>query len=119
MNQYEVPALIADQFPETSADIVYQSTIGNIYHTMSVLSHFMRKKIIAHQFNKVFKCLRLADYIYANGNTEVKTAVENTFIYSFSQVSQSCNRKEWDLVKAHIPVPLYTIYIRQVIGYGS
>jgi hypothetical protein len=119
MNQYEVPALIADKFPETNSEIIYQATIGNAYQTMSVFSQFMRKKVIAHQFSKVFKCLQLADYIYAHGNAEVKNAVENAFIYSFSQASQSCNKKEWALVKAHIPARLYTIYIKQVIGYGS
>jgi hypothetical protein len=119
MNQYEVPALIADKFPETNNDIIYLSAIGNVYQTMSVFSQFMRKKVIAHQFGKVFKCLQLADYIYAHGNPAVKNAVENAFVYSFSQASQSCNKNEWDLVKAHIPARLYTIYIKQVIGYGS
>ena len=119
MNQYEVPALIADQFPETSGDIVYLATIGNIYQTMTVFSRFMLKKAIAHQFNKVIKCLQLAEHMYTHGNDAVKNAVENTFVYSLSQVSQCCNKKEWALVKSHIPAPLYTIYIKQVIGYGS
>ncbi len=119
MNQYEVPALIADKFPETNGEIFYHVTIGNIYQTMFEFSRFMRKKVMVHQFSKVFKWLRLADYIYAHGNTEVKNAVESAFIYSFSQTSQCCNKKEWALVKAHIPARLYTIYITQVIGYGS
>jgi hypothetical protein len=119
MNQYEIPALIADEFPETNKDICYLSAIGNVYQTMSVFSQFMRKKVIAHQFSKVFKCLKLADYIYVHGDQVVRNAVENTFVYSFSQVSQSCDKKEWEIVKKHIPARLYTIYIKQVIGYGS
>ena len=118
MNQYEVPALIADHFPETGNEIIYQATLGNAYQTMSVLSRFMRKKVMAHQFNKVFKCLQLADYIYVHGNPEVRNAVENAFVYSFSQSAHCCNQKEWELVKAHIPARLYNLYIKQVIGYG-
>lgn len=119
MNQYEVPALIADKFPETHGAIVYQATLGNIYQTMTVFSQYMRKKITTHQFGKVFKCLQLADYIYSNGNSQVKNAVENEFIYSFSQASQSCSKYEWEMIKTHIPPRLYTLYIKQVIGYGS
>ena len=63
--------------------------------------------------------MKLADHIYSQGNTIVKNAVENAFIYSFSQASQSCNKKEWELIRAHIPPDLYTQYIKQLIGYGS
>ncbi len=118
MNQYEVPALIADQFPETNKDICSLTAIGNPYQTMAVFSRFMRKKISAHQFNKVFRCLALANHIYTHGNAVVKSAVENEFIYSFSQASQSCDKNQWNLVKAHIPARLYNIYIKQIIGYG-
>ena len=118
MNQYEVPAFIVEQFPETNNHIVYQATIGNVYQTMTVFSQFMHKKVISHQFSKVFKCLQMAGFIYEHGNQEVKNAVENEFIYSFSRASQSCSKKEWEVIKAHIPAILYTIYIKQIIGYG-
>jgi len=119
MNQYEVLALISDEFPETNKDICYLSAFGNVYQTMSVFSQFMRKKVTAHQFSKVFKCMKLADYIYVHGDAVVRNAVENAFVYSFSQASQYCDKKEWEIVKAHIPARLYTFYIKQVIGYGS
>ena len=119
MNQYELPAFIADEFPETKSAISWLAVIGNAWQTMDRFAVFMRSKITTHQFSKVFNCLQLADYLWAHGNPAVKDAVENAFVYSFSQASQSCNKKEWELIKAHIPARLYSIYVKQAIGYGS
>jgi hypothetical protein len=119
MNQYEVPAAIVDAFPETSKDILYLSAIGNAYETMTVFAQFMRKNVMEHQFYKVKKCMKLAQHIYNRGNSIVKNAVESAFIYAFSFISQLCNKKEWALVKSTIPQDLYSVYIKQVIGYGS
>jgi len=119
MNQYEVPAAIVDAFPETSKDIVYLSTIGNVYEAMSMFAAFLRKNVVEHQFYKVKKCMKLAQHIYNHGNSIVRNAVENAFIYSFSLISQLCNKKEWALVKKTIPHDLYNLYVKQVIGYGS
>ncbi len=119
MNQYEVPAAIEDAFPETTKDISYLSAIGNIYETMSLFTAFTRKNVVDHQFFKVKKCMKLAQHIYTHGNGIVKNAVENTFIYSFSVISQLCDKNEWEQVKATIPRDLYSLYVKQAIGYGA
>ena len=119
MNQYELPAFIADKFPETKKEISWLSVIGNANHAMDRFAVFMRNNIVTHQFSKVFNCLQLADYLWVHGNPAVKDAVENAFVYSFSRASQSCNKKEWELIKTHMPPRLYSMYIKQVIGYGS
>ncbi|MBC8034660.1 MAG: hypothetical protein H7Y03_10970 [Chitinophagaceae bacterium] len=118
MNQYEVPALIADELPEVAPDLRFISAIGNVNESIAVLTTYTRKMILSHKFYQANKCMQLACKIYNKGNNAVRSAVENVFIYSFSFIRMSCNTTEWQLVRASIPMPLYSAYIKQVMGPG-
>lgn len=119
MNQYEMAAELADEIPEIRKDVIHLSVLGNAYLSMKVLATHTHKLITAHEFRQVEKCMRVAERIYEKGNTLVRNAVENVYVFSFSTLQVSCSRTEWRLVKAKMPLSLFSMYIRQIMKPGS
>lgn len=118
MNQYEVPALIADKIPEVREEIIDQVQPGNVNNAIHVLTDYTRKMCAAHDLLSIQKCMKLADRIYNKGNAAVQNAVVNVFVYSFSAFRMSCNKVEWRFLQARMPVTLYSLYIQQVLKSG-
>lgn len=118
MNQYEVPALIADNIPEVRHELAEQANAGNINNTLHVLANYTHHMCQIHDLKGIQKCMKLADQIYVKGNNLVKTAVTNVFVYSFSIFRTTCNSVEWRLLQAKMPITLYSVYMRQVMQPG-
>ena len=85
---------------------------------MLVLARYTRKMINLHDLPAVAKCMRLADKIYSKGNTIVKNAVENVFVYSFSGLRNCCDQQEWSKVQSGMPMTLYSLYVKQIYRSG-
>jgi hypothetical protein len=118
MNQYEVPALIADNIPEVRHELAEQAATGNVNNALHILTDYTFKMCKAHDLPGIQKCMKLADKIYVKGNNLVKNAVTNVFVYSFSMFRMSCNSIEWRLLQAKMPITLYSIYMQQVMKSG-
>lgn len=118
MNQYEVPALIADHIPEVKHELAEQAATGNVNNALHILTDYTFKMCKAHDLPGIQKCMKLADKIYVKGNNLVKNAVTNVFVYSFSMFRMSCNNVEWRLLQAKMPITLYSIYMQQVMRSG-
>lgn len=119
LNQYEVPALLADELPEIKESLRTHIIIGDVLNTIQILTDYTEKMLQLHNIPVVAKCMCVADKIYVRGNTVVKNAIENIFVFSFSTMRAICGREEWKLVQAKTPVTLYSTYIRQVNQSGS
>ncbi|SFD45796.1 hypothetical protein SAMN05518672_10228 [Chitinophaga sp. CF118] len=118
MNQYEVSAEIADEIPEIQKEIVREPVFGSVYMSIKVLTTYTGKMLHEHQLRQVERCMKLADKIYNKGNKLVKTAVENVFVYSFSNLQGSCTRREWQEIQTKMPVMLFSLYIQQIMKPG-
>lgn len=118
MNQYEVPALIADSIPEVRHELASQAATGNINNTLHILTDYTNRMCKAHDLRGIQKCMKLADQIYSKGNSIVKNAVTNVFVYSFSIFRMNCNSVEWRLLQAKMPITLYSVYMQQVMQSG-
>lgn len=117
MNNYEVSAMIEDEIPAIKKEIA-SKTIGNANAVMLILARYTRKMISLHDLPAVVKCMHLVDKIYNKGNAIVKNAVENVFIYSFSGIRVCCNKAEWTVIQAKMPMTLYSVYVRQIYKSG-
>lgn len=118
MNQYEVPALIADNIPEVRHELAEHANAGNINNTLHVLANYTHRMCQEHDLKGIQKCMKVADKIYVKGNKLVQTAVTNIFVYSFSIFRTTCNSIEWRLLQAKMPITLYSVYMRQVMQSG-
>ena len=118
MNTYEVPSLIEDELPEIKEQLKDKNLTGNINATMLLLARYTRSMMNIHDLPAVVKCMSLADKIYEKGNSLVKNAVENVFVYAFSGIRACCDRLEWRTIQAKMPITLHSIYIRQIYRSG-
>lgn len=118
MNNYEVPAIMEDELPAIKEELKNSNIPGNVNAAMHVLVKYTRKMMRLHDLPMVTKCMCLADKIYDKGNTMVKNAVENVFVYSFSGLRSCCNQLEWKSVQSKIPMTLYSLYVKQIYRSG-
>lgn len=119
MNQYEVPALIADKLPEVRDAIINRITWGSADNALLVLVEYTQRMCMLHDLPAIQKCMKVADKIYTRGNVAVKTAVANTFVKSFNEFRDTCNKVEWRFLQARMPVHLYSLYIQELVNHKS
>jgi len=104
LSQYESLPLIANKLPAPS-----------LYQSIQVLTDYTRRMAFERNYKMVEKCMALVEKIYEKGNTLVKNAVENIFIFSFSTMLSRCNIVEWRIVQSYMPSDLYRLYVQQVL----
>ena len=109
---------LEDELPDILTGLVHLKNRDNAYQSVHLLRDYTFSQIRENNFSKVKKCFALAEKLFLKGNTIVKGAIENVFVYSFSDipVCTSANRK---LVMGMIPGTLYSLYIGQVMHHGS
>ena len=118
INQYEVPAYLVDGLPEIEKELKAFSPTINIFKSIQCLANYTKVKVLQHDLKAVKKCFAIADEIYVKGNTLVKDAIENVFVYSFSGLMNLCNSDEKKQLQSIIPMDLYTTYVQQVLKPG-
>ncbi len=118
MNQYEVPAYITDELPELKNSFSTLTASAGIIKSIQCLCDYTKNKVQQHELPKVKKCLIIMENIYNRGNTIVKDAVENVFLFSFSSILNVSSRQEKQQLQALMPVCLYTAYVQQMYKSG-
>ena len=116
INQLKIPMYLEDALPEMSAELKL-SKKNNAYKMMNALTDFTRKNIESRNYSVVKRCFKVADKLYSKGNTIVKNAVENVYVYAFSRLFDQ-DKKETALILGLIPGTLYALYLHQVIKSG-
>jgi hypothetical protein len=114
LNEYEVPDFICTKLPEIEADLKDLYLPKDIYHSVQVLTDYTKKMVAKNDFKKAEKCLLLGEKIYQKGNLEVKAAMKNIFVLSFTCLKLACNEAGWRMMLSIIPPTLYGLYLRQV-----
>ena len=110
IDQFEAPLYIAGHMPQLKMQT------KDIYKSMQTLVDYTKRMALEHNFSEVKKCMTLVDKIYDKGNTLVKNAVENIFVFAFSSMRLLCNIVEWRMIQSFMPTELYTLYIQQVLS---
>jgi hypothetical protein len=115
MNQFDVPAFIAVKLPQVKQDLRRPGKETSIYQSIQVLTDYTKRMAIEHNFKMVEKCMALVEKIYDKGNSIVRNAVENVFIFSFSSIMTIFNIVEWRIVQSYMPSRLYSLYVQQCL----
>jgi hypothetical protein len=89
-----------------------------IFTTIQSLTDQAKRLSFQHDLVGLKHCMNLVQQIYQTGNTAVKNAVENIFVFAFSSILPRCNQVEWRLIQSCMPTELYALYIRQVTKAG-
>lgn len=115
MNQFEVIACLADKLPGIKPALKNSFDTLNVLKSIQCLVIYTKEKLIQHDMVAVKKCLAVAEYIYSRGNTQVKNAVENIFVYSVPTLLNIGSEEERKQLQSYMPLHLYTAYVQQVL----
>jgi hypothetical protein len=118
MNQFELPAMLEDELPMIASELKQNTVLGSVGNTVKIFTNYTKRMLALHDLPAVVRCMGIADKIYDRGNQAVKSAIENVFVYSFSGLRCACDKLEWRLIQAKMPVTLYSIYVRQIYKSG-
>jgi len=86
LNQYQIPAYITGKLPQLRNDLKGASL--TVYQSVQVLTDYTKRMALEHDFKMVEKCMHLVEALYKKGNTLVRNAVENVFIFSYNVTLQ-------------------------------
>lgn len=115
LNQSEIPAFIAGQLPQIGGDLTGRRTSLTVYQSIQVLTDYTKRMALSHDFKMVAKCMAIVTKLYRKGDSLVRNAIENVFIYSFSSMMSTCNTVEWRITQSYMPAELYAVFIEQVL----
>jgi len=116
INQVEIPIYLQKAIPEISGELKSHAT-DNVHDQIQTLASFTDKNIRAHNYDAVARCFRTAELLYNKGNSAVKNAIENVFVYSFTNLLSNHPAEKQRLIGI-IPMTLYSLYMSQVYHRG-
>jgi hypothetical protein len=91
----------------------------SIYVAMQQLADITKKCILTRNFQRVEKCLSIADRLMRTGNTRIKDAVANVFVYSVTLRLETLGREERERVFRLFPASLKAEYVHQIYSTGD
>jgi len=117
INRFEVPMYLEEGLPNISQDLNSAKNCKDIHSSIHLFLDYTFNKIRENNLTAVKKCFVLADKLYSKGDRVVKSALENVYVFSFSNLPvKDGNDKK--LIMGLIPGTLYSIYMKQVMHPG-
>ena len=113
INQEQLPRYISHEIPELSAAIG-GNKCRHVYDMVKQLFQYTARQLIRQDVDAARRSMKLAAELHSKGNSIVRMAIENVYVYSFSHAFFS-NRAQRDQMLQLIPPPLYELYKKQVI----
>lgn len=108
----EVKSYIDKEVPELASTV---TSPCNIYQTLHLIFDFTKQKISEQNLSVVKKCFGLIEQLYKTGDTKVRHAVENVYVFALENIIYvNCEQKRE--LEDMMPASLYSVYIQQVIG---
>jgi hypothetical protein len=117
ITQYEVPSQFKQRLPAFSSLPQLVALNMNIYKELQQFSAYTKHAINHHNYLLAKKCFRMANDLHAQGDTIVRNAIENIFVFSFSSLLQQ-DSVEKLILKSLIPDTLYSLYLKQIDQSG-
>lgn len=116
ITQFQVGGLLRQELPQFNLPQTITKPSLEIYAAMSAFCDYTRHAV-QNDTGLARKCFSLAETFYRNGDSLVRLAVSNIFVYSFSTLlPQDSERRK--AVRTLIPASLYSIYLNQVMQPG-
>ena len=113
IDQKELPGYVDQQLPELGG-ICHEAHCRNAYDIAGQMIGYINNQVLKSNINAARQCLTLADNLYKKGNSGIKNAIENVFVYSFTHMffHEEARKK---MMLEILPPSLYEVYKKQVI----
>lgn len=113
ISQYEGTKLIESEFPQLTRLYKRSSLSTDIYRAVQRLLDFSKEAVLDYNLSLFRKCFTLAKRLYNQGDIIIRSAIEKSFIYSFSSFFQQDDMEKKRL-KFFIPDDFYHIYLKEL-----
>lgn len=117
VKENEVVDILGDEFPSINNDLERLSNPSNVYSAIQYFADFTKLHITIGNFKEVKHCFDIAEKLLKNGNSTVKNAIENGYLFSISRIIDMTNPIS-KKVKEILPELLKKEYNRQVCSSG-
>ncbi|MCS4301532.1 hypothetical protein [Chryseobacterium sp. BIGb0232] len=117
MNYLQAVQEINELFPDFESELNTTKT-PNSYSVIRNFTERIKNMIRQNDSNLLFRSLQKIDKMYINGDTLLKNAIENTFIYSLDNYTAFCSKEYRQKIFSHISSDLKNSYSRQIYSYG-
>lgn len=117
MNYLQATQEIAVSIPEICNDLK-ETKIQNSYHIIGFLTDKIKVMILQNDDSCLFKCLKKMNELYNNGDTTLKSAIENSFVYSLDSSTVCCTKEYRNLIFSHLSPVIQKVYSRQIYSHS-
>lgn len=117
MNYVQAVEEITELFPDFKTEL-NETKSPDSYSVIRTFTERIKNLIRQNDSNLLFKSLQKVDKIYLHGDTLLKNAIENTFIYSLDNFTAFCSKEYRQMIFSHISSDLKNSYSRQIYSHG-
>lgn len=115
MNYLQAVQEITEVVPDFETELKENT---NSYSVIRTFTERIKNMIRQNDSNLLLKSLQKMDKIYTDGDTALKNAIENTFIYSLDNFTAFCSKEDRNMIFSHISSTLKSSYSRQIYSHG-
>jgi hypothetical protein len=113
ISQTEGIQLIESEFPQLTSLYKKSASSSDIYKSIQRLLDFSREAVLDYNLNLSRKCFALAKTLLSQGDAIIKTAIEKSFICSFTPFAKR-DEAERKRLKFFMPEDFYQIFQHKI-----
>lgn len=100
-------------YPPLRKEITQLSVQDNFAGIMQATVNYLKNLLQESKISIIAHHLKLMDSIYKNGDSYVRTMIENLFVRSFESFKKHAKIQHWKLLYQYMPVSFQIIYNEQ------
>jgi hypothetical protein len=117
IKETEIVEVLGNELPEMNPILEKTEGVNTIYKAMQCFANFTKTLVNKGDFKEVKHCFQVAEKLLKNGNSTVKNAIENGYLYSLSSILDYTSPVSLK-VKGLLTDALKKEYRRQVCASG-
>jgi hypothetical protein len=117
IKENEILEVLGNELPEMNPSLEKTEDVNNIYKAMQCFANFTKYLVNKGDFKEVKHCFNVAEKLLKNGNSTVRNAIENSYLYSLSSILDLTTPVSLK-VKSLLTDSLKKEYNRQVCSSG-
>ncbi|MGZ4035417.1 MAG: DUF7674 family protein [Bacteroidia bacterium] len=86
ITENEVQDILGEELPEINNKLERLPNLNNVYKAMECFVDYTKDLICKGKMKEVKHCFNVAEKMLENGNSIVKNAIENVYVYSLGTV---------------------------------
>lgn len=100
-------------YPPLRSEITQLSLQDNFAGGIQATINYLKRLLQESKVNIIAHHIKLMDIIYKNGDSYVKSIIENIFVRSFESFKKHGKIQHWKLLYQNMPVSFQVIYNEQ------